>query len=114
LAFPKTAGGVTELLDSWSQGDEKALGEVAPLVYKELRRPAHYHLLSERPDYTLRSAALVHEAYMRMMGGRPVHFQNRAHFIAIASQLMRQVLVDYACARQAGKRDGGGWRLPRT
>jgi RNA polymerase sigma factor (TIGR02999 family) len=78
-----------------------------PLVYSELRRLAHYHLQSERPDHTLQSTALVHEAYMRMMGQQPAQFQNRAHFIAIASRLMRQVLVDYARERRAGKRDGG-------
>ncbi len=98
---------VTELLQNWKQGDEKALHDLLPLVYNELRRLAHYHLRSERPDHTLQSTALVHEAYMRIMGQQPAQFQNRAHFIAIASQLMRQVLVDYARERQAGKRDGG-------
>jgi RNA polymerase sigma factor (TIGR02999 family) len=77
------------------------------LVYNELRRLAHYHLHAERPDHTLQSTALVHEAYLRLMGGQPKHFENRAHFIAIASRLMRQVLVDYARERRAGKRQGG-------
>src|SRR5580698_9862403 len=98
---------VTELLQNWRQGDENALHDLLPLVYSELRRLAHYHLQSERPDHTLQSTALVHEAYMRMMGQPPAQFQNRAHFIAIASRLMRQVLVDYARERRAGKRDGG-------
>lgn len=98
---------VTELLQNWKLGDEKALQDLLPLVYNELRRLAHYHLRSERPDHTLQSTALVHEAYMRIMGQQPAQFQNRAHFIAIASQLMRQVLVDYARERHAGKRDGG-------
>ena len=98
---------VTELLHNWTQGDEKALQELVPLVYKELRRLAHYHLQAERPDHTLQSTALVHEAYMRLMGSQAVQFQNRAHFIAVASRLMRQVLVDYARERRAGKRDGG-------
>jgi RNA polymerase sigma factor (TIGR02999 family) len=101
------SGQVTELLLHWTRGDEKALVDLVPLVYKELRRLAHYHLQSERPDHTLQSTALVHEAYMRLMGSQPVEFQNRAHFIAIASRLMRQVLVDYARERRAGKRDGG-------
>jgi RNA polymerase sigma factor (TIGR02999 family) len=102
------AGGqVTELLRHWTQGDEKALDELLPLVYKELRRLAHYHLKAERPDHTLQSTALVHEAYLRLMGGQPKHFENRAHFIAVASRLMRQVLVDYARERRAGKRQGG-------
>ena len=100
-------GQVTELLRQWTQGDEKALDDLLPLVYKELRRLAHYHLRAERPDHTLQSTALVHEVYMRLMGGQPVQYQNRAHFIAVASRLMRHVLVDYARERRAGKRDGG-------
>jgi RNA polymerase sigma factor (TIGR02999 family) len=106
--MPDDAGGqATELLQNWKQGDENALQDLLPLVYNELRRLAHYHLQSERPDHTLQSTALVHEAYMRMVGQQPVQFQNRAHFIAIASRLMRQTLVDYARERSAGKRDGG-------
>jgi len=100
-------GEVTELLRHWTQGDEKALEDLVPLVYKELRRLAHYHLQSERPDHTLQSTALVHEAFLRLIGNEPVHLQNRSHFIAVASRLMRQVLVDYARERRAGKRDGG-------
>jgi RNA polymerase sigma factor (TIGR02999 family) len=106
--MPDDAGGqATELLQNWKQGDENALQDLLPLVYNELRRLAHYHLQSERPDHTLQSTALVHEAYMRMVGQQPVQFQNRAHFMAIASRLMRQILVDYARERSAGKRDGG-------
>ena len=98
---------VTELLRHWRKGDEKALSDLVPLVYNELRRLAHYHLQMERPGHTLQSTALVHEAYLRLMGGQDVKFQNRAHFIALASRLMRQVLVDYARERHAAKRDGG-------
>jgi RNA polymerase sigma factor (TIGR02999 family) len=101
------SGEVTELLRHWTEGDEKALDELLPLVYKELRRLAHYHLQSERPDHTLQSTALVHEVYIRLFRGQPVQYQNRSHFIAVASRLMRQVLVDYARERRAGKRDGG-------
>jgi RNA polymerase sigma factor (TIGR02999 family) len=100
-------GDFTELLRHWTQGDEKALEDLVPLVYKELRRLAHYHLQSERPDHTLQSTALVHEAYLRLIGNEPVHLQNRSHFIAVASRLMRQVLVDYARERRSGKRDWG-------
>jgi RNA polymerase sigma factor (TIGR02999 family) len=100
-------GQVTELLQHWKEGDEQALHTLLPLLYKELRRLAHYHLQSERPDHTLQSTALVHEAYLRLLGGQPVEFQNRAHFVAVASRLMRQILVDYARERQAAKRDGG-------
>jgi RNA polymerase sigma factor (TIGR02999 family) len=100
-------GQVTELLHHWKQGDEKALRALLPLVYKELRRLAHYHLQSERADHTLQSTALVHEAYLRLLGGQPADLQNRSHFIAIASRVMRQILVDYARERRASKRDGG-------
>ncbi len=100
-------GQVTELLRQWKEGDQEALRALAPLVYKELRSLAHYHLQSERPDHTLQSTALVHEAYLRLQGGQPVELQNRAHFVAVASRLMRQILVDYARSRRANKRDGG-------
>jgi RNA polymerase sigma factor (TIGR02999 family) len=97
----------SELLQHWAQGDESALHHLVPLVYKELRRLAHYHLQSERPDHTLQSTALVHEAYLRLAGSDPAELQNRSHFVAVASRLMRQVLVDYARERRAAKRDGG-------
>ena len=100
------SGQVTELLHHWRQGDKKALVALVPLVYQELRRLAHYHLRSERPDHSLQSTALVHEAYLRLVGGQTTP-QNRAHFIAVASRLMRQILVDYARERGAAKRDGG-------
>jgi RNA polymerase sigma factor (TIGR02999 family) len=99
-------GRVTELLRHWKQGDEQALRALVPLVYGELRRLAHYYLRSERPDHTLQSTALVHEAYLRLAGSSPAP-QSRAHFIAVASRLMRQILVDYARGRAASKRDGG-------
>ncbi len=101
------SGGATALLRRWMQGDQQALRELTPVVYKELRRLAHYHLRSERADHTLQSTALVNEAFLRLLGGQPIGLQNRAHFIAVASRLMRQVLVDYARSRSAGKRDGG-------
>jgi RNA polymerase sigma factor (TIGR02999 family) len=99
-------GQVTELLQRWRQGDEAAVPALAELVYKELRRLAHYHLRSERPDHTLQSTELVHEAYLRLVGKKAVP-ENRPHFIAVASRLMRQILVDYARARAASKRSGG-------
>jgi RNA polymerase sigma factor (TIGR02999 family) len=98
---------VTQLLHRWTSGEEQALHELVPIVYEELRRLAHYHLQSERPEHTLQSAALVHEAYLRLVGGQPLQLQNRDHFFAVASRLMRQILVDYARSRQAAKRDGG-------
>jgi RNA polymerase sigma factor (TIGR02999 family) len=101
------SGEYTQLLQHWRQGDEKALRVMVPLVYKELRRLAHYQLQSERPDHTLQSTTLVHEAYIRVLGGQPAGLQDRAHFIAVAARLMRQVLVDYARERRALKCDGG-------
>lgn len=98
---------VTQLLNRWTNGDERALHDLAPIVYEELRRLAHYYLQSERPEHTLESAALVNEAYLRLLAGQPVELQNRDHFFAVASRLMRQVLVDYARNRKAAKRDGG-------
>ncbi len=100
-------GHVTGLLQQWVRGDDKALGILVPLVYQELHRLAHHHLKSERVDHTLQSTALVNEAFLRLNGGDPVLLQNRGHFIAIASRLMRQILVDYARSRGARKRDGG-------
>jgi RNA polymerase sigma factor (TIGR02999 family) len=96
-----------DLLQQWKKGDAGAFDALVPQVYKELRRLAHYHLRSERPDHTLQSTALVHEACIRLLGTRPVDLQNREHFIAVASRLMRQILVDYARERRAAKRDGG-------
>jgi RNA polymerase sigma factor (TIGR02999 family) len=101
------SGLVSRLLGHWSEGDEKALAELLPLVYDELRRVARSHLQRERPDHTLQSTALVHEAYLRLLGGQPPELRNRPHFIAVASRLIRQVLVDYARERRAAKRDGG-------
>jgi RNA polymerase sigma factor (TIGR02999 family) len=98
---------VTELLQRWMQGDEKALGVLAPLVYQELQRLAHYHLKSERADHTLQSTALVNEAFLRLLEGQSDRLQNRGHFIAIASRAMRQILVDHARSRGARKRDAG-------
>ncbi|MGA2190912.1 MAG: ECF-type sigma factor [Steroidobacteraceae bacterium] len=98
---------VSQLLCHWSEGNEKALEELLPLVYNELRRVARFHLQRERPDHTLQSTALVHEAYLRLLGSQPPELRSRPHFIAVASRLIRQILVDYARERRAAKRDGG-------
>ena len=95
---------VSELLVRWRAGDQQALEELVPLVYKELRDIARYHLQRERPGHTLQSAALVHEAYLRLLDQRPFETENRAHFLAVASRLMRQILVDYARSHGAAKR----------
>jgi RNA polymerase sigma factor (TIGR02999 family) len=83
------------------------------LVYKELRYIAHYHLKQERPGHTLQSAALVHEAYLRLIGQKAAFAENRAHFLAVASRQMRQILVDYARSRAAAKR-GADLRVELT
>ncbi len=95
---------VSELLVRWRAGDREALEKLVPLVYKELREIAHYHLQRERPGHTLQSAALVHEAYLRLADQQPFEADNRAHFLAVASRLMRQILVDYARSHAAAKR----------
>jgi len=95
---------VSELLVQWRAGDQEALEKLVPLVYKELRKIAHYHLQRERPGHTLQSAALVHEAYLRLADQKPFEADNRAHFLAVASRLMRQILVDYARSHAAAKR----------
>ena len=95
---------VSELLVRWRAGDQEALEKLVPLVYKELREIAHYHLQRERPGHTLQSTALVHEAYFRLANQKPFEADNRAHFLAVASRLMRQILVDYARSHAAAKR----------
>ena len=95
---------VTELLVRWRAGDQQALQTLLPLVYKELRDIAHRQLRRERPGHTLQSTALVHEAYLRLIDQGAPETQNRAHFVAVAARLMRQVLIDYARSRGAQKR----------
>lgn len=103
---PVSSEQITAILATLRSGDQEALKALIPLVYDELRRLAQYHLKRERADHTLQSTALVNEAYMRL-AGQDLRIQNRAHFFAIASQLMRQVLVDYARRHRAGKRGAG-------
>jgi RNA polymerase sigma factor (TIGR02999 family) len=102
-----TSNQVTELLGRWRSGDRDALDSLIPLVYEELRRIAQHYLRNERPGHTLQSTALVHEAYVRLIRQDLPQWQNRAHFFAVAAQLMRQILVDHARAYRAGKRGGG-------
>jgi len=97
---------VSQLLIEWGRGDQEALDRLMPLVYDELRRLASRHLRRERPDHTLQTTALVHEAYLALVGQRQANWQNRAQFFAIAAQLMRRILVDYARSQQAAKRGG--------
>jgi len=102
---------VTVLLTRWSGGDAKAREELIPLVYNELRRLARAFLSRQRSDHTLQSTALVHEAYVRLVGNSSVRFENRAHFFAVASQLMRHILVDHARKHSAAKRGGNNVTL---
>lgn len=97
---------VTQLLLDWSHGDRAALDELMPLVYQELRKLAGSYLNSERPDHTLQPTALIHEAYLRMIGNNMPQWQSRAHFFGVAARLMRQILVDHARTRHATKRGG--------
>ncbi len=108
----KPTAEITQLLRVWRDGDRKALDSLLPIVYKELQRLAHFQLRHERADHTLQSAALVHEAYLRLVGLNTPEWENRTHFFAIAAQLMRQILVDYARRHRAGKRGGGDGTLP--
>jgi len=102
---------VTEILANWGRGDPAALEALIPAVYDELRRIARRHLRGERPDHTLQSAALVNEAYFRLLEIKAPTWQNRAHFFGLAAQLMRHILVDHARNRLAAKRGGGAPRL---
>jgi RNA polymerase sigma factor (TIGR02999 family) len=97
---------VSELLVKWQDGDDAALKNLLPLVYDELRRLARHYLHSERAGHTLQSTALVHEAYLRLVGQSPVRIDSRAHFFGIAARLMRQILVDHAREHSAAKRGG--------
>lgn len=102
--MPQPAGAASQLLLRWRSGDKEALHALIPIVYKELRLAARRCLRSERPDHTLQSTELVHEVYLRLAGDQPPATKNRAHFVAIAAKLMRQILVDYARRRSAAKR----------
>ncbi len=98
---------VTKLLRGWRAGESTVPDELLPLVYDELRRVAHHYLRNERPGHTLQSTALVHEAYLRLVGQGQPKWESRAHFFAVAAQLMRQILVDYARRHRASKRGSG-------
>lgn len=102
---------VTELLVRWRGGDKAALDDLLPLVYSELRRIARHYLNQERSDHTLQSTALVHEAYVRLAKQQLPEWQNRAHFFAVAAQLMRQILVDHARGHRASKRGGDAYKI---
>jgi RNA polymerase sigma factor (TIGR02999 family) len=106
------AGDVTQLLDDLRNGRSDAASELIPLVYEELHRLARQQMRRERPDHTLQATALLHEAYLRLVNQPERTWQNRTHFIAIAAQVMRRILIDHARARRTTKRDGMLRRVP--
>ena len=106
MAEPSIAD-TTKLLQAWAGGDAEALRQLTPRVYRELRRLAGRLLQNERPGYSLQSADLVHEAYLRLMNARELDWQHRAHFFAVSATLMRRILLDRARRRVADKRGGG-------
>ena len=106
-----TPGEVTRLLLAWNAGDKAALERLMPLVYAELRQLAERHFRKERPGHTLQPTAIVHEAYFRLIDQTRVTWKNRGHFLAIASQAMRRILIDHARGRGAEKRGGQAERV---
>jgi RNA polymerase sigma-70 factor (ECF subfamily) len=103
----QTTPDVTALLSQLARGDEQAASNLIPLVYKELRQIAGRHMRQERPDHTLQATALVHEAYIKLVDQHPANWANRAHFFAVAAQVMRHILVDHARGHLRDKRGGG-------
>jgi RNA polymerase sigma-70 factor, ECF subfamily len=103
---------ITQLLREISQGSHEAERRLMPLVYQELHRLAHSYMRKERSDHTLQTTALVHEAYLKLVGLDEIDWVDRSHFFAVAAQLMRRILVDYARSRSAAKRGGSAHPLP--
>jgi len=105
-------GETTRLLSEWRAGDQTAFDRLLPIVYEELRRLASHYMRAERADHLLQTTALVHEAYLRLIDHNDASYETRHHFFAVAAQVMRHVLVDYARARQRVKRGGGAPAVP--
>jgi len=104
--------GVTELLQSWARGDRSALDRLVPLVHEELHRLAHRCMRHEQPGHTLQTTALVNEAYLRLVNADNVRWEDRSHFFAISATVMRRIMVDFARARRAKKRDAIRLKVP--
>jgi RNA polymerase sigma-70 factor, ECF subfamily len=102
---------VSQLLKDWGAGNESALSKLTPLVYDELRKMAHFQMVKERAGHTLQTTALVNEVYLRLLGAIDIPWHDRAHFFALAAQLMRRVLVDHARGRGRAKRGGAAQKL---
>jgi RNA polymerase sigma factor (TIGR02999 family) len=109
--MPPNSDEPTELLRAWSQGDEAARERLIPLLYGELHRLARRYMRQERPDHTLQATALVNEAYLRLIDVNRVEWRNRTHFLALAAQTMRRILVESARNRQRQKRGGDAVRV---
>jgi RNA polymerase sigma factor (TIGR02999 family) len=105
-------GEITQLLEACSSGERDAFDRLIPLVYGDLRAIAHLRLVSERPDHTLNTTAIVHEAYVKLVDQATATWRDRAHFFAVAARVMRHILIDYARERTAEKRGGGALHLP--
>jgi RNA polymerase sigma factor (TIGR02999 family) len=108
----RSAHEVSQLLFSWSTGDEQALEKLVPLVYRDLHRMARRYMASERSGHTLQTTALINEVYLRLVDSPQATWQNRAHFFAICAQLMRRILTDFARSRSYQKRGGAAPHLP--
>jgi RNA polymerase sigma factor (TIGR02999 family) len=108
MTSPVAREQVTRILIDWNQSDPETAARLMPYVYDELRRLARQYLQRERPDHTLQATGLVHEAYLRLVDQGTTTWQNRAHFLGVAAQVMRRILVDHARTHRAEKR-GGGW-----
>jgi len=102
-----TLPNITELLMAWNDGDQDALEQLTPLVYRELHRLAHRYLSGERAGHLLQTTALVNEAFVRLIDWQGVEWQNRAHFFGVSATLMRHILVQFAREQRAAKRGGG-------
>jgi RNA polymerase sigma-70 factor, ECF subfamily len=107
-----TGENVTDLLIAWSEGDPSALNRLMPLVERELRRLARYHMRQEHNVHTLQTSALVNELYLKLVDQKHAKWHNRAHFFAVAAQLMRRILVDHARHHTRVKRGGGAAMIP--
>jgi RNA polymerase sigma factor (TIGR02999 family) len=110
----QTDTSITVLLHQFAQGDKNALDTLVPLLYPELRRLARGYMRKEDPGHTLQPTAVVHEAYARLVKQQVPDFRGRAHFMAVAAQIMRQILIDHARVRHAAKRGGGATKVPRA
>lgn len=110
--IPGASPDVSNLLTAWSEGDEQALGGLMAIVYPQLRRIARQHLNRRAADHTLESAALANEAYLRLIRAGSLRCENRVHFLALCSQIIRRILVDYARSREYAKRGGDAERVP--